>query len=224
MKLTARLNSIRLIPESTISIGRKSLHILLVFVFGVSLGFLAKYVEGAPHIGAVGDLLNLIGDIGTDLGIWVFIATIIAVWSRSPKAGAVHVFCFFVGMLIAYYEYSSFLFGFFPKRYFLAWGTIALFSPIGGYMVWYGRGKGWISAFCASLPIGLLLSLGYSLYYTFINIGQDLNWTQGLDLIMAVILFISISKTWMQSMRILPFVIAVCCIIRQFHVLAYIFG
>ncbi len=81
MNLKKRLNSIRNTPHSAVSIERKLFHILLIFIFGLSLGFLAKYVEGVPHIGTVGDLLNLIGNIGTEIGIWVFIAAIIGAWS-----------------------------------------------------------------------------------------------------------------------------------------------
>lgn len=218
MNIKEGLNSVRIMPNSQVSIQRKIICILLIFLFGLGLGFLAKYVESVPHYsGTVGDLLNLFGSIGTQLGIWVFIATIIAVWSRIPKAGAVHVFSFFMGMLISYYAYSTYVFGFFPKHYFIAWGIFALLSPICGYIVWYGGGNGWISVFCASLPIGLLLAQGYTFYYTFSIL-------QGLDLIMALILLIIISKTWLHRLYILPFAVAVCFAITKFHVLSYLFG
>jgi hypothetical protein len=217
MNIKERLNSIRIKPNSQVSIQDKIIYILIIFVFGFGLGFLAKYVESVGHFGTVGNLLNLFSRIGTQIDIWVFISTIIAVFSRTPKAGAVHVFSFFVGMLIAYYGYSTFLFGFFPKHYFIAWGIFALFSPICGYIIWYGRGNGCVSIFCASLPIGLLLSQGYTFYYTFSIL-------QGLDLIMALVLFIIISKTWIQRVYILPFAVAVCFAIKQFDVLSYLFG
>ncbi|WP_434655319.1 hypothetical protein [Thermoanaerobacterium thermosaccharolyticum] len=33
-------------------------------------------------------------------------------------------------------------------------GTTKLIIPLAAYLVWFSRGKGWIAALCAALPIG----------------------------------------------------------------------
>ena len=158
---------------------QKSIRIILFFIFGIFSGFLAKYTDMIPANGTIGGLINIVSSISSRTGIWVFIATIIAAWSRTPKAGAIHVFVFFVGMLLAYYIYSMRLFSFFPTYYFIRWGLIALLSPLAAYLTWFSRGSGWIAALCAALPIGLLVSEGYSFFYTLSPLsGFDLiTWT-----------------------------------------------
>lgn len=74
------------------------------------------------------------------------------------------MFAFFAGMLLSYYVYSAWVFGFFPTHVFIRWGIIAAASPIAAYLAWFGRGNGWIAAFCAAMPIGLLAAEGYPFF------------------------------------------------------------
>ncbi|MBW9235447.1 hypothetical protein JQK62_25285, partial [Leptospira santarosai] len=59
-------------------------------------------------------------------------------------------------MLLVYYVYSMWIFGFFPAYYFLRWGLIALASPLAAYIVWYSKGTGWTAALCAAMPISFV--------------------------------------------------------------------
>lgn len=154
------LNKIRGEQLASATIQQKTLQLLSLFALGMLLGFIAKYSDTIPSNGIIGNVWCVISDIITRLGIWILLATIIAVWSRNPRIGALKVFVFFVGMLLIYYIFSMWLFGFFPTYYFIRWGLIALASPIGAYIVWFSRGNGWIAALCAALPISLLVSEG----------------------------------------------------------------
>lgn len=162
------------------------------------MGHLAKYADG----------VSVFGDIGTQLGIWVLVATILAAWSRSPEAAALHVFAFFAAMLMTYYAYSMVLFGFFPRYYFMAWGGFALLSPIAAYVVWYARGNGWTAALCASLPVALLLMEGYSFPYT-------LNATHGFALFSALLLFVALPAKNLQRLRMIPITAIALFLITQ---------
>lgn len=213
-----KLNKIRAEADTIITINQRLLRILFVFVFGLALGFFAKYTDTMPSNGINGTwFLSIIGDIGTYLGIWVFISTILAACSRSSKVAAIHVFVFFVGMLISYYTYSGVLFGFFPKHYFLAWGIVALVSPIYAYIVWYSRGNGWIAAFCAAIPISILFLEGYTFYYTY-------SIEQGLDLFFAVLLYVFLPKENLQRLRLIPCVAAMFFAIWRLELISFIFG
>jgi len=115
--------------------------IVLLFILGIIAGLVSKYADTVgissdsnTVLRLYQDSISIVQQITTDLGIWVFVATIVAVVSRSSKAAAIHVFVFFIGMLLAYYFYSMLLFGFFPTYYFYRWGLIALLSPIGAYL------------------------------------------------------------------------------------------
>lgn len=213
-----KLNKIRAETDTIITTKQRLLRILFVFIFGLALGFFAKYADTIPSNGINGTwLLSIIGDIGTCLGIWVFISAIIAAWSRSSKAAAINVFFFFVGMLISYYTYSWVLFGFFPKRYFLAWGMMALLSPIYAYIVWHSRGNSWIAAFCAAIPISMLFLEGYTFYYTY-------SIEQGFDLFFAILLFVFLPKENLQRLRLIPFVAAMFFIMWRIELMSFIFG
>lgn len=205
--MNTSLNPIRVRSQTEISIQRKIIPVLLSLFLGALLGFLAKYYDDQPVIGA----------IGTSLGVWVLIATILAAWSRSARAAALQVFIFFAAMLSLYYWYSMVLFGFFPRYYFIAWGSIALLSPIGAYIVWYARGNGWVAALCASFPIALLLVEGYRFFFT----GSI---PEGFDLLAAVLLIVMLGTKGHQMVRILLISLIVFLIFWKLHVLSLVFG
>ena len=211
------LNKIRVENNAELSIKQKMLYVLLNFVFGIILGFLSKYIEAIPHFGIFGDFLNLLGDISSKIGMWIFIATIISCWSQAPGLGAINVFAFVSGMLLTYYIYSMKLFGFFPTHYFLRWGLIAFASPLAAYIVWFGRGTGWIAALCAALPIGLLIEQGFSFFYSFSP-------SHGFDIVVSVILFILLPTKKYQRLRVLPLVFFIAFILRHFNILSYFIG
>ncbi|MEH7352953.1 DUF6518 family protein [Neobacillus drentensis] len=201
-----KLVYIRAKSEKVPPLQQRLVRVLFVFMLGALLGFLAKYTDGL-----------VVGLIGTYLGFWITVTTIIAVRSRSPKAAALHAFVFLIAMLLVYYIYSMLLFGFFPKYYFIAWGSIALISPIGGYAVWYAKGNGWIAALCAAFPISLLLVEGYSFFYT-------LSIPRGFDIILAVLLFIILPANYFQRLRMLPIVTGLFFLIEQIGLLYYLPG
>ncbi|WP_207708818.1 DUF6518 family protein [Heliobacterium mobile] len=190
-----------------ITLQQKILRVIFIFLFGIVLGFLAKYLDNFP----------IVGEIGTHPGIWMLIATLIAVWSRSPIASALHVFVFFASMLIAYYAYSRVLFGFFPKYYFIAWGSIALISPICAYIAWYAKANGWIAAFSASLPISLLLLEGYSFFYT-------LSIPRGFEVFSAVGLFVILANEASQRLYIVLITGILFFVFEKLNVISLIFG
>lgn len=181
------------------------------------LGFKAKYSDTIPSNGIIGNVWCVISDITTRLGIWILLATIIAVWSRNPRIGALKVFVFFVGMLLIYYIFSMWLFGFFPTYYFIRWGLIALASPIGAYIVWFSRGNGWIAALCAALPISLLVSEGYPFFYMFVI-------TLGFDILAVIILFLVLKMNKKQWLRVITSVLLIEFILIKSNALSYIFG
>jgi hypothetical protein len=183
------------------------IRVALAFLLGALLGLLAKVFDNAP----------VIGMIGTMLGVWVMAAALLAAWSRSPGAAALHVFLFFAGLLIAYYTYSMVLFGFFPTAYFLAWGGIALLSPAGAVVAWYARGRGWPAAVCAAAPIALLLLEGTSFFYT----GSI---PHGFSLLAAAFLIVVFGRQGRQIARILAMAAILFWLFRQVDMLPRLFG
>lgn len=208
------LNKVRKQDEICLNMKQKSIRFLSIFMIGIIMGFASKYIEGVPHFGHIGDLLNIIGNISTGIGLWVILATIISVYSRSPIVAGIYVFIFFCGLLISYYLYSMKLFGFFPTYYFLRWGGIAICSPVAAYIVWYSRGEGWIAAFCAALPIGLLIEQG----------SGSLTIISGFNIIGSIVLLVLLPKQKFQVVRIIPLTIIVVMVLVKTPVISYFLG
>ncbi len=205
------LNNIRPRNVTMLSIQQKLLHSFLVLLVGAALGFLAKYLDG-----------SIVGLIGTELVFWILVTTIIAAWSCSPKLAALHVLIFLVAMLTVYYIYSMVLFGFFLKYYFISWGSIALFSPIWGFFIWYARGNGWIAALCAAFPISFLLIDGWFFFRTLTIPLYHMSIPTGFTLLSGILLFIILPNDNLQRLRILPFVMILYFVIKFLDVWSYL--
>lgn len=201
------LNQIRARANVQLPVQQKLTPLLFSLCLGALLGFLAKRYDSVP----------IIGEIGTYLGGWVLIATVLSAWSRSPRAAALQVLVFFAAMLTVYYLYSMALFGFFPKYYFLAWGGIALLSPIAGHIAWYARGTGWLAALCACLLIALLFVEGYSFFYT----GSI---PRGLDILSGLFLIVVLGSNNRQRARIFVVSAIVFVIFWKLDILPWLFG
>lgn len=205
--MKANLEKIRAavdIPQTT---QQRALQTGLCFLLGAILGWSAKLYDSTP----------IIGEIGTNLGVWITIATALAAWSRSPRAAAINVFTFFAAMLLAYYAYSLLFLGFFHKRVFMAWGSMALLSPICAWTVWYSRGTGWVAAFCAALPTSLLLLEGRGAFYT-------MSVSRGFDILAAGLLLLLLPSGAQQRLRILPVVAMMFLIASRLGLLSLVFG
>lgn len=150
---------------------------ILCFILGLILGITSKYLDTVAVDGSwMNDVLHYLGDLFTRLGVWVLIATMVAAYSKTSIRAAIHTFMFFIGMLISYYVYSAYLFGFFPTSYFILWGSIALVSPLLAVVVWKAKNNDQLSFILPALPMGLLLSLslGIGLFYVDLTYIEEL--------------------------------------------------
>lgn len=123
-------------------------------------GLITKYLDSVPYF----------GDVFTRLGIWVFIGTLIAAYSKTPIRAGIHTMIFFLGMLIGYYV-SAMLFGVFSTTYILYWGIIALVFPFLAAIIWFAKINSRSAFILPALPMGLMLSLsvGMGIFYVYLN-------------------------------------------------------
>lgn len=144
------LNDIR--RPINISLSRKLLYSALIFISGVILGVISKLLDETasnllPYFLESLDLRNFFSRIG----VWIFLAVLISVYSKSPVRSAINVFLFFVGMLGSYYLYTVMIAGFFPKTYMMFWIVMAMISPFMAFLCWYAKGKGIIAISISSI-------------------------------------------------------------------------
>ncbi|MFS0881382.1 hypothetical protein [Metabacillus niabensis] len=211
------LKIIRIKEEPKLTAKQMIIQLAIYFLLGAFLGVIAKYSDTVSSNSGIGMIFDFISNTTTRLGIWVGLATFVAVWSENPKVAAFKVFGFFAGLLIAYYIYSQVLFGFFPTYYFLRWGAIALVSPLAAYIVWFSRREGGLSAICAALPIGLLLEQGAPFFYGYSVV-------LGFDLFIAILLLVILPKSKIQYLLVVPLSILLAFILRSSNILLYLFG
>ena len=174
-------------------------------ILGVFLGILSKYLDTVAVNGSWhANVLHYFSNIFTRAGIWVFMATMIAAFSKTVIRAAMNTFVFLSGMLISYYLYSTYLFGFFPTKYFIFWGSLALFSPILGIIVWTAKNSARLAYILPAFPMGLLLSLSLGIGSFYIN----LNYIE--EFIMYVVLCVIFYKEPKQNGGIQRF-FTCCC-------------
>ena len=178
---------------------------LCVLLLGAVMGFVAKAT----------DSVSIVGDIGTGLSVWIFAATLIAVYSRYPYTAAVNVLLFFLAMMGAYYVYGQLVFGFFPGAYFMGWLGVAMLSPVAGFVVWFARGYGILGAVAAALPISVLYLEGYPAYYTH-------NPVTILTLCSGIALNILLPKTMFQKLAVFGMAVIFAAAMRWCDVLSWL--
>ena len=155
MNLNQQIQKLRPYPQK-LSIKTEIVFSVVSTIIGIALGFIAKMT----------DSISIIGEIGTEIGIWIFVATLIAAFSHYPLSAAINVFLFFISVLFAYYTYGQLVLGFFPQSYFYGWLIMAFISPIAGIAVWFSKADKVIGSVVTALPVALLFAHGFPVFYT----------------------------------------------------------
>lgn len=110
---------------------------LCIFLLGGIFGLAARFFDIYTQ--------NL-GNIFSQMSVWVFLGTVISVTSASPFRAGANTFAFCVGMLAAYYIYAHLSGGVYSMTFVTGWAVFSALSPLFAFAVWYGGGHGIISA------------------------------------------------------------------------------
>lgn len=183
----------------------KIIYSAAVIAGGLLLGYISK----------AADSVNIIGDITTQIGVWVFLSALVAAHSSKPIYAAISVALFFLAMLCSYYIYGKLALGFFPKAYFLGWLAAAFISSAYGAVVWFSKEKGTFSIIACSIPVSVLFAWGYPAFYT-----QKI--TLYITLAFGVVLNIILPCDKKQKLIVFICSVIFALIIWKFHILNYL--
>ena len=104
-----------------------------------------------------------LGNIFSQIAVWILLGTIISIYSATPKAAMFNIFPFCVGMLLTYYAVAIVTNGVYHKIYIFGWMLFALCSPFLGYLVWMTKRTGFmaklisVGILCISLLSSIIL-------------------------------------------------------------------
>lgn len=130
-------------------------------------------------LGAASRLLDIytenLGNIFSQMAVWILMGTLISIYSRTPKQAAWNVLAFCGGMLLTYYAVAVLTSGVYSKVMITGWTIFALFSPVLGYVTWFAKGKGvfpkiiGIGVVAVSAASSVILFDGFRIYDWLIN-------------------------------------------------------
>lgn len=95
-----------------------------------------------------------LGNIFSQVSVWIFLCTLISVYSNTAMRAAVNVFSFCMGMLLAYYITAEMTASVYSHSIAYGWIMFALFCLPMGFCTWYAKGKSWISKI---ISIGIMI-------------------------------------------------------------------
>lgn len=205
--------------RSDIRVSKKQILYSILFssILGFTLGFVAKILDSPT----IPNEFSILGYVGSNWSIWIFISTLIAVYSYTPKLAATRVFIFFISLLFSYYTYTILILGLFPLKYIIFWCILALLSTIPAYIMWFSHANHLISNVITALPISIIAFEGYKIYLFSVNyyekykqydnilISQgvyfDMLGTEILYTLLIIIILFLVPKRKKQCLYIIPF-------------------
>lgn len=158
-----------------LSFTRKIIYSGSIFIIGVLLGLTSKFLDEAasnvlPFLLETMDL----GNFFSRMGVWIFIAIVISLYSKSPRRAAVNVFLFFVGMVGSYYFYTVTIAGFFPKSYMMIWLVMTIVSPVLAFGCWYAKDQAFMAIMISSIILMFMARQAFAFGFWYFDIRYSL--------------------------------------------------
>ena len=116
-----------------------------LFLLGAILGIVSKILD---------IYTTNVGNIFSELSIWILFGVIISVYSKKPSQASCSVFSFCIGMLITYYATAELTNSVYSMNFIFGWVIFSLFSPLFAYITWYSKKKNILSLI---ISIGIIL-------------------------------------------------------------------
>ncbi|AGC67706.1 hypothetical protein Cst_c06920 [Thermoclostridium stercorarium subsp. stercorarium DSM 8532] len=118
---------------------------------------LSMFVAGLL-LGVVSRLLDIytqsLGDMFSQLSVWILIGTVISIYSKTEKKAMVNVFLLSIGMLITYYTVVYLTHGWYDRWGIIGWTVFACLTPFMAFFAWMAKEEG---IFPKIISIGIVI-------------------------------------------------------------------
>jgi len=118
---------------------------IFMFLLGLGLGAISRLFDIYSET---------LGNIFSQMAIWIFLGTLIAIYSPTKKKAMLNTFPFCIGMLITYYAAAIITHGVYGRSFIIGWTVFAFCSPILAFFAWMTKEKGW---FPKIISIGIVM-------------------------------------------------------------------
>lgn len=106
---------------------------VMMFILGAVLGVASKLLD--IHT-------SNLGNIFSQMSIWILLGTLIAIFSRTKGKAALNVFVFCIGMLITYYITAELTNSVYSMTFIYGWAAFSVCSPVFAWFTWMTKEKG----------------------------------------------------------------------------------
>lgn len=189
------LNEIRMPVKIPVSKGIRNT--ILILLLGILLGAVSKFLDETAS-NSLPILLEKIdlGNVFSRTGIWIFIALLISIYSKSPVRAALDVFLFFCGMVASYYLYTIFIAGFYPKSYMMLWIGITFVTPFLAFICWYAKGNRPVSVLISSIIFLIITRQAFAFGFWYFDVRYAVEF-----MIWVAMLFVlyATPRRWLQT-------------------------
>lgn len=122
--------------EQTIPLFKTTVSTVIIIGLGLIIGVLSKVLD---------IYTTNLGNVFSQTSVWIFLGTLISVYSNTALRAAINVFGFCMGMLLTYYITAELTASIYSHSIAFGWILFGLFSPLIGLCAWYANGKNWVS-------------------------------------------------------------------------------
>ena len=142
-------------PQKRIPLNRAVIYSMGIMACGLITGVGAKLMDiYTAHL----------GNIFSQMSVWIFLCSVLAVYSSTPRRAAVNVFLFCAGMLLTYYLTAEGMHSPYSMTFVYGWSVFSLFSPLLAFFTWYAKGKGTVSRLLTAGIVVVLLVMAVLLF------------------------------------------------------------
>ena len=142
-------------PQKRIPLNRAVIYSMGIMACGLITGVGVKLMDiYTVHL----------GNIFSQMSVWIFLCSALAVYSSTPRRAAVNVFLFCAGMLLTYYLTAEGMHSPYSMTFVYGWSVFSLFSPVLAFFTWYAKGKGTVSRLLTAGIVVVLLVMAVLLF------------------------------------------------------------